>query len=106
MAADPNTPPSGQSDNRYVPMSAVRAQGGKEREAMRAFPPFTGDHPSLDGGECAVCGVRFVAGDVPALIPLGPGDDLEAQAKAMRGGWYSCHAVIAHAACAGVTTDA
>jgi hypothetical protein len=69
---------------------------------MRAFPPFEDDHPSLDGGECAVCGHRFVVGDTPTIIPLGPGDDLEAQAKAMRGGWYSCLGVLAHAACAGV----
>lgn len=86
---------------RFVPMSAVRAQGGHERDAMRSFPPLADDHPSI-GGECAACGQALAAGDVVAIIPLGPGADPQAQATARAGGWYSCLGALAHAACAGL----
>lgn len=89
----------------FVPMSAIRVRGGAEREGMRAFPPLGEGHPSLEGGECAVCGQALRVGDVPTVVPLGPGADIEAQAKAMRGGWYSCLGVIAHAACAGIAPE-
>lgn len=86
-----------------IPMSALRAQGGREREAMRVFPPLADDHPIV-GQACAVCGETFVVGDMTTAIPLGPGADQDDQAKAARGGWYSCWAVVGHAACAGFAT--
>lgn len=87
-----------------VAMSAVRAQGGAEREAMRAFAPLPADHPSI-GNECAVCGGALTAGDVTTIIPLGPGADEDDQRKAADGRWYACIGVIAHAACAGLCAD-
>lgn len=88
-----------------VAMSAIRAQGGHERETMRAFPPLADDHPLVAGHECAACGMPFKAGERTTVVPLGPGADVEAQARARDGRWYSCLGVIAHAACAGVEED-
>jgi hypothetical protein len=85
-----------------VGMSAVRAQGGAERDAMRCFPPLAADHPSV-GQPCAVCGCPHEAGDVVTVIPLGPGADTTHQAKAQAGRWYSCLGVIGHAVCAGLS---
>jgi hypothetical protein len=90
---------------RGVQMSAVRAQGGREREAMRSFPPLAPDHPSV-GAECAVCGEEIAVGATLTVIPLGPGADEDAQRKAVDGRWYSCLGVIAHDDCAGVMTNA
>jgi hypothetical protein len=87
-----------------VGMSALRVQAGHEREAMRAFPPISADHPSV-GQECAVCGGAIVAGDRLTVIPLGPGDDPDDQARVRRGGWYSAAGVIGHALCAGLDVD-
>lgn len=85
-------------------MSAVRAQGGQERAAMRSFSPLPQDDPNV-GKACAVCGCVHAAGDVVTVIPLGPGADVEHQAKAQAGGWYSCLGVVGHAACAGLATE-
>jgi hypothetical protein len=86
---------------RVVAKSALRVQGGHEREAMRAFPPLAADHPSV-GDVCAVCGEELLADAIVTVIPLGPGADPDDQAKATRGGWYSCLGVIGHASCAGI----
>lgn len=88
-----------------VQMSAVRAQGGAERDAMRSFAPLPADHPSV-GQPCAVCGCLHEPGDIVTVIPLGPGADAEHQAKAQAGGWYSCLGVIGHALCAGLAPEA
>jgi hypothetical protein len=40
-------------------------------------------------------------GEYSALVPLGPGDDEEAQAKCLEGRYYNAVAVEIHWACAG-----
>lgn len=87
-----------------VAMSALRAQGGDERAAMSIFPPIDHQHPSV-GQECAACGREIEPGAELTVIPLGPGADHEAQAKARDGRWYSCLGVIAHASCAGLPLE-
>jgi hypothetical protein len=85
-------------------MTALRCQGGAERDAMRAYRPLRADHPCI-GMACAVCDRIFVAGDITTAIPLGPGAAPDTQAKALRGGWYSALAIVAHAACGGIQAE-
>lgn len=67
---------------------------------LRRFGPKTEDHPSV-GNECPACHNPFAAGDYTTLIPLGPGDDPEAQERAREGRAYNAVAVEVHFACAG-----
>lgn len=68
---------------------------------MSAFGPKKADHPSV-GDKCPACQVRFKPGDMTTLIPLGPGDDPEAQQRHREGRYYDAVAVEVHAACAGI----
>lgn len=68
---------------------------------MRKFAPLTADHPAaLDALPCAACKVPFVAGDVTALVPLGPGDSAEGRERAREGRAYNATAALVHWACA------
>jgi hypothetical protein len=65
----------------------------------RKFPPLTPAHV-VDGTlPCIVCGDTFVVGDVTTLIPLGPGKDSEARARAREGRSYNAVALLCHWAC-------
>lgn len=50
---------------------------------------------------CAACGNRFVPGEITTLMPLGPGNDPEAQTLAQAGRPYNAVAVLLHWTCAG-----
>ncbi len=66
---------------------------------MRRFGPKAAGHPST-GKPCPACQESFKPGDYTALIPLGPGDDADAQYKARNGLVYNAVAVEVHWACA------
>lgn len=66
---------------------------------LRRFEPLTAEHPLVDR-ECAACHKPFRVGDVPTLVSLGPGDDLEEQQRAREGRPYNATAAPVHWACA------
>ena len=66
---------------------------------MRAFGPKLKDDPSI-GQPCLACKKPFAENDMTALIPLGPGDNKEAQEKARTGRSYNAVAVEIHYVCA------
>jgi hypothetical protein len=66
---------------------------------LRQFGPKAPDHPGV-GVECLACGVPFVVGDYTALVPVGPGDDPDQQAKARDGRPYTAIGVEVHWLCA------
>ena len=65
---------------------------------MRAYGPLTADHPAV-GEICPLCERPLVAGDVPTLIPLGPGNDIEQRMRAAEGRPYNAVCAVAHWAC-------
>jgi len=67
----------------------------------RVFAPLEASHP-LVGTECPACKVAFIPGDRVTLVALGPGDDIEEQAKASAGRAYIAVAAPIHAACGGM----
>lgn len=67
---------------------------------MKKFGPKTKDHPSV-GKLCPARNKPFAEGDYTALIPYGPGDDLEAQRRAQEGRAYNDVAAEVHFSCAG-----
>jgi hypothetical protein len=81
------------------------ADSADRPQPPRVFEPLKPDHPlvieGVDGG-CPACQMMFLAGDRTVLVPLGPGDDKEAQEKAKAGRFYNAVAVAVHAACAGI----
>lgn len=66
----------------------------------RIFGPKISTHPTI-GILCPACAVAFAEGCYTVLVPLGPGDDQEAQAAHRDGRAYNAGAVEVHAACAG-----
>ena len=68
-------------------------------ELPRKFGPKAANHPSV-GNKCPACSQPFKVGDYSTLIPLGPGDDPEEQAKLRAGRFYAAVAVEVHWACA------
>lgn len=72
---------------------------------MRKFGPKQADHPGI-GKECPACHVPFVVGDWTTIIPLGPGNDPEAQQRVREGRAYNAVAVEVHWACATGEVDA
>ena len=74
-----------------------RAQGGREREAIRVFPDLEPDHPAV--GYSCFCGQPLDAGQPTAIAPLGPADSPDAREKASAGRWYTCQGLLSHAAC-------
>jgi hypothetical protein len=72
---------------------------GDRLSAPGRFSPLTADHPAVrDGQRCAVCGQPMLAGEVPALIEIGPADAEEAR-RAEAGAAYTAEADIAHDEC-------
>ncbi len=68
---------------------------------MRKFGPKGLE--DVVGRTCPACHQPFVVGDFTALVPLGPGADLEAQMRARAGLPYTAVAVEVHWDCAGAT---
>jgi hypothetical protein len=68
-------------------------------EDLRKFGPKTGGHPSVNK-PCPACGVTFQVGDYTTIVPLGPGNDPEAQERARTGRPYNAVALEVHWACA------
>ncbi len=64
----------------------------------RKFGPTTADHPSV-GNPCPACREPFSEGDYTTIVPLGPGNDPEAQERARAGRVYNAVAVEAHWSC-------
>ena len=68
---------------------------------MRKMGPMTSDHPLVtDNKACPGCDEIFKAGDYVTLIPIGPGDNAEARARARDDRAYNAVAVPVHWACA------
>ena len=59
--------------------------------------------PKKEGGDgiCLACRNQFAVGDYSVLVPIGPGDDPEAQEKAVNGRWFNAVAIEIHDTCAG-----
>ncbi len=53
----------------------------------------------IQGHPCPACGVPFVAGEWTALVPLGPGADVEAQERVREGRYYNARAIEVHWTC-------
>lgn len=71
---------------------------GLGNENLRKFGPTAADHPSV-GHICPACRRAFAAGDFTTLVTLGPGDDPEAQARAVAGRPYNAVAAELHWSC-------
>jgi hypothetical protein len=90
-----------------VALSAVRCQGGWEREAMQPFELLDDESAQVyQGRTCPACQRAFAQSEVVTVVPIGPGDDQDDQRRARESRWYSAAAVVAHAACAGLDVDA
>ena len=70
----------------------------------RKYLPLKDDHPVI-GDPCAACKKPFKAGDETTLIPLGPGDDPEAQRLAREGLAYNAVATLVHWDCSGMVEE-
>lgn len=68
------------------------------KSSVRRFGPKKADHPTV-GHKCQACHKPFAEGDFTALVPLGPGDDEEARARAREGAAYTGVAIELHYAC-------
>lgn len=66
----------------------------------RKFGPKKKGHPSI-GEDCVACKKPFKEGDFTTLIALGPGDDVDEQAKKKQGRPYNAVAAEIHWDCAG-----
>lgn len=67
-----------------------------------AYGPKQADHPTI-GEPCPACHEPFREGDWTLLVPIGPGDDPDAQKKAREGRAYTAVAIEVHYTC--VTGD-
>lgn len=77
-----------------------------EKFQPRVFDPLDSGHPLIAGHIiCMACGLPFEVGDRTTLVPLGPGDDTEAQSRAMHGNAFNAVALPVHAACGGLQED-
>ena len=72
---------------------------------IKRMGPLPATHPILDT-QCPACDRVFTAGDYVTLVPLGPGADEEARAKARAGRPYNSAAACVHWACATGQEDA
>jgi len=66
---------------------------------VRVFGPKAVDHPTV-GKACPACSKPLAAGDMTALVALGPGDDPDERGRAAAGRPYNAVCVEVHAACA------
>lgn len=74
-------------------------QRGPAAVTSAAFGPKRPDHPSV-GQPCPACGQALRAGDLTVLVPLWPGSNPEARARAREQRWYAGLAAELHLACA------
>lgn len=71
----------------------------KAKKEVRKFSPLTtGDH--ILTLTCPACSVQFQVGDETALVPMGPGTNEEARARAREGRPFNAIALPVHWACA------
>lgn len=61
--------------------------------------PLDFEHPSV-GDTCPACKQCINTGAYVTIVPLGPGDDPEAQALCLAGRPYTAIFVVVHYACA------
>jgi hypothetical protein len=71
----------------------------KVEHILRRFGPKQ-EEGTGHGKPCPACEINFKPGDFTTLIPLGPGDDLEAREKAVAGRPYNAIAIEVHWSCA------
>lgn len=84
----------------------VRWRKGESRRC-RIFPPLEPDHPA-HGSLCLLCGHKLgqnVAELGVQLVALFPSDNGDRE-KFTQGRWVTCHALILHAHCVALCTDA
>ncbi len=62
------------------------------------FGPKTANHPSI-GQNCPACGVPFKEGDYTTIVPLGPGNNEDEQAKARQSLPYNAVSLEVHWTC-------
>lgn len=77
----------------------TRAQGSPHPGALNILGPKPADHPTT-GQICPACGKPMAEGSYTTLVPLGPGDDPNAQRRCRMGRVYTAVAVEIHWACA------
>ena len=66
---------------------------------MKKYGPLDKSH-ALIGQICPACDKMFIENDLVTLIPIGPGDDPEEQAKCYAGKVYTAVALTTHWSCA------
>jgi hypothetical protein len=81
---------------RPLPVTYVRSKGAM---STRQFGPKMHGHITV-GDPCIACGEPLAAGDYTCLIPLGPGNDAEAQERARESRYYNAVAIEIHWSCA------
>jgi len=79
-----------------LPITFLKAQG--VQAGLRTFRPKTTDHPTR-GMPCIVCTQPIEAGEVTAILPLGPGSDPDTRRRAREGQVYDSVAIEVHIAC-------
>ena len=83
---------------KYLPPKSLAQRTAEVRSRWRCGP-LPADNPFLQA-TCAACKELFRTGDYTALIPLGPGLNLEARRKCREGDDYTAVAIHVHWACA------
>ncbi len=66
--------------------------------------PRLGPYLNDPGKLCPACNAAIAAGDATAVIPLGPGANMDAQERAQAGRAYNAVAIEIHWRCAGGAT--
>jgi hypothetical protein len=67
-------------------------------ELPRPFHGLPADHPAI-GVQCPGCAEPIRAGDMTALVAIGPGDDADQQERAAAGQPFHARAVLCHYNC-------
>ena len=77
----------------------IRMKLDPSTRTIRRFEPLAWNHSTVDT-ICPACKEWFQSGDVTTLIPIGPGADPEARAKALDRVYFTGVGVVVHWACA------
>jgi len=67
---------------------------------LQKMGPLPADSWLLKGGDCPGCRLPFTEGDRITLVPIGPGEDPDEQAKAAQGRAFNAIAIAVHWTCA------